>query len=99
MTFYVLGEEEVVLGFALIGVPGCAPANRGDALREFQAIASRPQPALLLISEGVAGWIETEIRSAILGGMVVQVIPGIHPARERGPEAEALLLSALGIKL
>jgi V/A-type H+/Na+-transporting ATPase subunit F len=99
MTAYVIAEEEVVLGFGLIGVAGSAPANREEALRAFAVATQRPEPLLLLITEAVAEWVADEIRDAVLGGKMVQVIPGVHAARERRPDSQTLLLSALGIKL
>jgi vacuolar-type H+-ATPase subunit F/Vma7 len=99
MTAYVLGEEEVVLGFGLIGVPGFVPMNRDDALREFVAAAARPGPVLILVTEAVARWISAEIRDAVIKGMMVQVIPGLRAAPERREDSEAALLSALGIRL
>jgi vacuolar-type H+-ATPase subunit F/Vma7 len=99
MMPYVLGEEESVLGFALIGIAGYAPADREDAQREFIAVCERPGQVLLLITEVVAAWIDAEIRNAVLKGMTVQVIPGVHAVAERREDAAALLLSALGLKL
>ncbi len=99
MTPYVLGEPEVVLGFALIGISGFAPANREDAVRELMAASERPEAVLLLVTEAVAAWVGAEILDAILKGTIVQVIPGVRPPRERREDSQALLLSALGVKL
>ncbi len=99
MTPYVLGEPEVVLGFALIGVSGSAPANREEAVREFMAARERPEAILLLVTEAVAEWLGAEILEAILKGTIVQVIPGVRPPREQRQDSQALLLSALGVKL
>ena len=99
MELHVLGEEESVLGFALIGIAGYAPTDREDAQREFIAAGERPGQVLLLITEAVAAWIDAEIRTAVLKGMMVQVIPGVRVAGARREDSAALLLSALGIKL
>lgn len=99
MNAYVIAEEEVVLGFGLIGVPGSAPTNREEALGTFAVATEHSEPILLLITEAVAEWLADEIRDAVLGGKMVQVIPGVRAARERRPDSQALLLSALGIKL
>ena len=99
MELYVLGEEESVLGFALIGIAGYAPTDREDAQREFIAVGERPEQVLLLITEAVAAWVGAEIRNAVLKGMAVQVIPGMRAAGVWREDAAALLLSALGIKL
>ncbi len=99
MVAYVVGEEEVVLGFGLIGVQGYTPKDRDDALREFAAVRARPGPCLILLTESVAQWIGAEMRDALRKGTMVQVISGIRRTSERREDAEALLLSALGIRL
>jgi vacuolar-type H+-ATPase subunit F/Vma7 len=98
MTAYVIGEEEVVLGFALAGIAGAAPADREAALRDFAAATERAD-LLVMVTEAVADWFADEIREAVVSGKMVQVIPGVHAARERSPDSQMLLLSALGIKL
>lgn len=99
MTPYVLGEEEVVAGFALIGVAGTVPTSREDALRDFRAASEQQGSVLLLVTESVADWMRPEIRDAVLTGTMVQVIPGTRPTRGRAVDSQAILLSALGIKL
>jgi V/A-type H+-transporting ATPase subunit F len=99
MVPFVLGEEEVVLGFSLIGVKGHTPQGAEEAAQEFSKALDGPQPKLLLITEKVAQWLRPEIRNAILGGALVQVIPGPTGPIGRREGEEALLLSALGIKV
>lgn len=99
MTPHVLGEEEVVAGFALIGVAGTVPTSREDALRVFRAASEHQRSLLLLVTESVADWMRPEIHDAMLTGTMVQVIPGTRPTRGGGVDSQALLLSALGIKL
>jgi V/A-type H+-transporting ATPase subunit F len=99
MTPFVLGEEEVVLGFALIGIRGSTPANREEALRELDAARARTAQAMLFVTEAVADLIRSEIRDAMLGGTVIQIIPGVRPARAVAEDSQAALLAALGIKL
>jgi vacuolar-type H+-ATPase subunit F/Vma7 len=99
MTPFLLGEEEVVLGFALIGIRGVTPANREEALRELDSARARTTQAMLFVTETVADLIRTEIRAATLGGTVIQIIPGVRPARAAVEDSQAALLAALGIKL
>jgi V/A-type H+-transporting ATPase subunit F len=99
MVPFVIGEEEIVLGFGLIGVKGVAPAGRDAARREFENAVSAKEPPLLLITERIADWIRPQLRNAILAGAMVQVIPGFGGRIEKRIDEEALLLSALGIKL
>jgi len=99
MVPFVLGEEEIVIGFGLIGVKGITPAGPEAARRELENALSAKELPFVLITERVAQWIRLQIRSAILAGAMVQVIPGFGGRMERRVDEEALLLSALGIKL
>lgn len=104
MVPFVLGDEEVVLGFSLIGIKGLVPLGPEEAAREFSKVledaggVQHAEPLLLLVTEQVAQWLTPEIRNAVLAGAFVQVIPGPTGSGTH-KEAEALLLSALGIKL
>lgn len=98
MIPFVLGEEVVVLGFSLIGVKGYVPVGPEDAAREFSKILEETEPGLIFVTEQVAHWLRSEINTAILAGAFVQVIPASTGPRT-SKEEEALLLSALGIKL
>lgn len=99
MRPFVIGEEEVVIGFRLIGVKGVTPAGTDAARHELEKALGAEDPPLLLVTERVAQWIRPQIRNAVLAGALVQVISGIGGRMERGTDEEALLLSALGIKL
>lgn len=99
MVPFVLGEEEVVLGFSLIGVKGHVPLGPEEAAREFSKALDSPEPRLLLVAEKVAQWLMPEITNAVLAGALVQVIPGPTGPIRRREEEETLLLSALGIKV
>lgn len=99
MVPFVLGEEEVVIGFGLIGVKGITPGGADAARRELEKVLGGEEPSFLLVTERVAQWIMPQIRSATLAGALIQVIPGVGGRMERRIDEETLLLSALGIKL
>jgi vacuolar-type H+-ATPase subunit F/Vma7 len=99
MVPFVLGEEEVVTGFGLIGVKGVTPAGPDAARRELENAVSAKEPPLVLVTERIAEWIRPQIRNAILAGAMVQVIAGFGGRIGERVDEEALLLSALGIKL
>jgi V/A-type H+-transporting ATPase subunit F len=99
MKSILLGEEEVVLGFSLVGIDGSIVADAAEASRALERVLAG-QPRLIFVTERVAASIEAEIRAAVARGALVQVIPGPGGAATAGakdPEAE--LLSALGVKL
>jgi vacuolar-type H+-ATPase subunit F/Vma7 len=100
MRAIVLGEEEPVLGFSLIGVEGRIVADAAQAALELRRILDSRSPPLLFVTETVGGWIASEVAAAVARGALIQVIADIRAPVESGardPEVE--LLSALGVKL
>ena len=88
----MIGERELVLGFALVGVPGTVASTREEALEAFLRATGRGNlpsggtPAdgerarVLILTEEVAAMLETEVREWQMGAdypLVVE-IPGLH---------------------
>ncbi len=76
MKYYLIGERELVIAFALAGVEGAVAVNRGEALEAFNRVTGRAavsagesmafipaeeRPKVLIITEEVAVWLEDEI--------------------------------------
>lgn len=72
MDYFVIGERELVLAFALVGVQGASALNRTEALDAFNmatgkgsAILGAPvtekTPRVLIITEEVALFLEEEV--------------------------------------
>ncbi|MBN2544775.1 MAG: ATPase V [Spirochaetes bacterium] len=63
MNFFVLGNEDVVLGFQFIGIKGKVINNEDDALNEFKNVinANYGEIAVLLVTEKVVVMIEKEL--------------------------------------
>ena len=70
MTFFVLGDEDVILGFQFIGIKGKIIENNEDAILEFDnAInGSYGNIGVLLITEKVASMIEEKLMNWQLSG-------------------------------
>jgi len=100
MRAIVLGEEESVLGFSLIGVEGRIAADAAEAALELRRILDSGGPSLLFVTETVAGWIASEVAATVVRGALIQVIAGSRtPVESEAKDPEAELLSALGVKL
>ena len=76
MKYFLIGERELVIAFALAGVEGAVAVNRGEALEAFNrvtghasvsagdsvaAIPADERPKVLIITEDVAVGLEDEI--------------------------------------
>jgi vacuolar-type H+-ATPase subunit F/Vma7 len=100
MQAVVVGEEEAVLGFALIGVEGRIAVDPAGAAVELQRVLDSGEAPLVFVTETVARWVGPEIAAAVARGALIQAIAAPRTAEEsraRDPEAE--LLAALGLKL
>lgn len=70
MTFFVLGDEDVILGFQFIGIKGKVIENNEDALLEFDNTVngSYGNIGVLLITEKVSSMIEEKLMNWQLSG-------------------------------
>lgn len=70
MTLFVLGNEDVVLGFQFIGLKGIIADNKDDALKEFNNILNGiyGEIGVLIITEKISVLIEEEILKWQLSG-------------------------------
>lgn len=70
MTFFVLGDEDVILGFQFIGIPGKIIETDDQALREFRSVINGDYGSIgvILLTEKVSMMIEDEIMEWQLSG-------------------------------
>lgn len=78
MTFFVLGDEDVILGFQFIGIEGKIVETDEDALREFKNVTSGVYGSIgvILVTEKVTMMIEETIMEWQLSGgypLIVEV--------------------------
>ena len=70
MTFFVLGDEDVILGFQFIGIKGKIIESSEDALLEFNNVinGNLGEIGVLLITEKVASMIEEKLMDWQISG-------------------------------
>ncbi len=92
MKYYIIGERELVLGFALVGVSGAVAQTREEALEAFNRATGRgnllsgatpvsgERSKVLILTEEIAAFLEEEVRVWQMEGeypLIVE-IPGLH---------------------
>ena len=87
MEFHVIGDEEIVIGFRFVGVPGRVVSSPEEA-REAFAEATRDGTArVLILTEQVSSLIPREVMDWQMNGAypLIVEIPGIrgHAADRR----------------
>ena len=79
MAFYVIGGEELVIGFRFVGVPGTVAETADEAREAFRTVTSLPGVMVLIISEQVSAMIPREVMDWQMSGAypLLVEIPGI----------------------
>ncbi len=85
VEFFVIGDEEVVLGFRFAGADGTAVYNRAGALEAFQRATTAGDVKILILTEQVSAMIEAEVTAWQFGGCLP---PRGRGARHRGSPRE-----------
>jgi vacuolar-type H+-ATPase subunit F/Vma7 len=79
VAFYVLGGEELVIGFRFVGVPGKTINTVEEAREAFRAATTSPEVKVLIITEQVSAMIPREVMDWQVSGAypLLVEIPGI----------------------
>ncbi len=101
MQFFVIGDEETVLGFSLVGVSGrvvTSPDETRDALKEaFQAEGL----GIIILSERVAETIRAEVNQYLYKTsfpLIIEIPDRLGPMEGRGSVRD-MIRSAVGVHL
>lgn len=101
MKYYVIGDEDTVLGFGMVGVEGTTVTSREDAEFAFDGALADREIGILIITETAADTIREKVDALLFSEqfpLIVEVPDrkGKHPDR---PGLRQMVNEAIGIKL
>jgi V/A-type H+-transporting ATPase subunit F len=101
MKFYVIGDEETVLGFRLVGVGGRVVWGSDEALAALKEAVKDREIGVVLITEKIAATIRDAVEARLygLGFPLVLEIPdssGPDPGRL---DIEEVVRKAIGVSI
>jgi V/A-type H+-transporting ATPase subunit F len=99
VEFFVIGDEEVVLGFRFAGAEGAAVYSRAETLEAFHRATTQGDVKILILTEQVSAMIEEEVTAWQFGGsypLVVEV-PGIEGHLENRRSLVDAIREAVGV--
>jgi len=101
MNFFVIGDEDTVLGFSLVGVQGRAVSSLLEAREGFKAAVSTPDVGIIIITERIARQIREDVDRYVYETTIPLIIEipdrkGPVPGVKTIPE---LIKEAVGIKV
>ena len=101
MKFYVIGDDETVLGFRLVGVAGSVVGEREDALLALREAVKDKEIGVVLVTEKVAAAIRDEVEARLYGlgfPLVLEIPDSSGPDPER-PDIEEIVRKAIGVSI
>ncbi|MGD1818049.1 MAG: V-type ATP synthase subunit F [Pleomorphochaeta sp.] len=99
MRYFVIGDEDTVLGFSLVGVYGLQATNAIQAQNAWDKAISDKENGIIIITEPVANLIKTTVDKYLFSEMfpLVVVIPG--PDGQKEKDLRTLVNEAIGVSL
>ena len=101
MSFFVIGDEDTVLGFKLVGVPGVEVTKPEEVREAFRTAVAERKGKILLITERLAREVQGPVvrqRASMKPPFVVEIPDrnGPIPTRKTIPE---MIREAIGIRI
>lgn len=80
MDFFVIAEDEIVLGFRLIGIQGETAVTREEALTAFRRAVTIPDLKVLILTEEISAVLDDVILEWNMSGSfpLIVEIPGMQ---------------------
>lgn len=77
--FFVIGDDEIVIGFGFVGVPGVVARSPEEALKAFREATTRKGVKVLILTEQASALIPREVMDWQMNGsyQLIVELPGI----------------------
>ena len=101
MKYSIIGDEDAVLGFGMVGVSGRVAVNADEARRAFKAILDDKEVSIIIITERVADMIRPIVDKYLFTESfpLIVEIPDRGGSKEGRPGIREMVNTAIGLKL
>ncbi len=101
MKYAIIGDEDTVLGFGVVGVSGKVAANPDQAQRAFKATLQDKDAGIIIITERIADMIRPMVDKFLFTASfpLVVEIPDRSGTKPDRPGIREMVNTAIGIKL
>lgn len=101
MKVFIIGNQEAVLGFSLVGVHGQAVSSATEVNEALDEALSNANNGIVLVTEDVAGLVQARMDQLKLRSTVPLVveIPGPKGVAADRPSLNEIVMRAIGVKL
>ena len=101
MKVFVIGNQEAILGFSLVGVHGKTVTSPTEVNEALDEALSNADNGIVLITEDVAGMVQARMGQLKLRSTVPLVveIPGPEGVASDQPSLNEVVMRAIGVRL
>ena len=101
MKYAIIGDEDAIIGFGILGVTGKVATNPDEARRAFEATLDDKETGIIIITERVADMIRPIVNNYLLtiGFPLVVEVPDRNGPKPDRPNIKEMVNNAIGIKL
>lgn len=101
MNYFIIGDEDAVLGFELAGVSGITAETPEEADKALSDALSDRNNGIIIITENIAGLIRERVDKLLFSAsfpLIIEIPGSLEPAEPR-KDLRTLVNEAIGIKL
>ncbi len=99
MEYYVIGDEDTVLGFSLVGVLGTACHNEMEAKNAWESVLENKNYGIIVITEDVADLIRSTVDKFLFTESFPLVVEIPAKGEKSSRDLRALVNEAIGVSL
>lgn len=101
MKFYIIGNNETVMGFSLVGIQGQAVSNRDETSKALKDAVGEGNVGIIFVAERFAREIRPEIDSISAKGsfpLIVEIPDRAGPVEDRA-KIRDIVQKAVGVNV
>ncbi len=99
MEYFVIGDEDTVLGFSLCGVEGQVVHSKEDAVHGWERALEDSQFGVILITTPAANYIRDTVDKFLFSESFPLVVELSGADGERGKDLKSLVNDAIGVSI
>lgn len=101
MKYSIIGDQDALLGFGMVGVSGKIATNPDEANNAFQEILADKEVGIILVTESVADMMRSTVDEYLFTASfpLIVEIPDRKGPRPGRPGIKEMVNAAIGIKL
>jgi V/A-type H+/Na+-transporting ATPase subunit F len=100
LKYFVIGDEDTVLGFSLVGVDGAKASTADEALLAFQRALENHEYGIIIITEAVSDLIRGTVDKYLFSEAFPLIVEIPSPSEGKyQKDLRALVNDAIGVSL